>query len=115
MFGRRLGPLDTAHPGGRACRCDGTCSKLHRTRGETVPVTGIELSSPITEQRRTKVDEQAIPVIVGDMATARAPEQYSLVFLVINTIANLLTQAEQVACFRNAATHLSALRRGIRP
>jgi hypothetical protein len=29
------------------------------------------------------------------------------VYLVYNTISNLLTQAEQVACFRNAARHLT--------
>ena len=72
-----------------------------------VPVTGIELSRPMIEQLRTKADEAAIPVVVGDMATARAPGEYSLVYLVYNTISNLLTQAEQVACFRNAARHLT--------
>jgi SAM-dependent methyltransferase len=72
-----------------------------------VPVTGIELSRAMIDQLRTKVDEAAIPVIVGDMATARAPGDFSLVYLVYNTISNLLTQAEQVACFRNAARHLS--------
>ncbi|WP_326557053.1 class I SAM-dependent methyltransferase [Micromonospora sp. NBC_01796] len=72
-----------------------------------VSVTGIELSSPMIEQLRTKADEAAIPVIVGDMATTVAPGRYTLVYLVYNTISNLLTQAEQVACFRNAARHLS--------
>jgi SAM-dependent methyltransferase len=71
-----------------------------------VPVTGIELSTPMIAQLRTKVDEATIPVIKGDMATASAPGPYSLVYLVFNTISNLLTQAEQVACFRNAARHL---------
>jgi SAM-dependent methyltransferase len=71
-----------------------------------VPVTGIELSGPMIDQLRTKVDEATIPVVVGDMATARAPGEYTLVYLVFNTISNLLTQAEQVACFRNAAGHL---------
>jgi SAM-dependent methyltransferase len=71
-----------------------------------VPVTGIELSGPMIEQLRSKVDETTIPVIVGDMATARAPGEFTLVYLVFNTISNLLTQAEQVACFRNAAHHL---------
>ena len=46
-------------------------------------------------------------MVVGDMATARAPGEYTLVYLVFNTISNLLTQAEQVACFRNAARHLT--------
>ncbi len=32
---------------------------------------------------------------------------YTLVYLVYNTISNLLTQTEQVACFRNAARHLT--------
>ncbi|MFJ7998424.1 class I SAM-dependent methyltransferase [Streptomyces sp. NPDC096310] len=72
-----------------------------------VPVTGIELSPPMVERLRTKADEAAIPVVVGDMATATAPGAYTLVYLVFNTISNLLTQAEQVACFRNAARHLA--------
>jgi SAM-dependent methyltransferase len=73
-----------------------------------VPVTGIELSRPMIDQLRAKADEKTIPVIVGDMATATAPGRYTLVYLVYNTISNLLTQAEQVACFRNAARHLSS-------
>ncbi|MEV8541034.1 class I SAM-dependent methyltransferase [Streptomyces sp. NPDC051572] len=72
-----------------------------------VPVTGVELSEPMVEQLRTKADEATIPVIIGDMATTAAPGTYSLVYLVYNTISNLLTQAEQVECFRNAARHLT--------
>jgi SAM-dependent methyltransferase len=72
-----------------------------------VAVTGIELSTPMIDRLRAKVDEVTIPVIVGDMATVRAPGEYSLVYLVYNTISNLLTQSEQVACFRNAARHLT--------
>ena len=71
-----------------------------------IRVTGIELSQPMIDQLRTKVDEAAIPVVRGDMATASAPGEFSLVYLVFNTIANLLTQSDQVACFRNAARHL---------
>jgi SAM-dependent methyltransferase len=72
-----------------------------------VPVSGIELSTPMVEQLRTKVDEATVPVVIGDMATTRVPGDYSLVYLVYNTVSNLLTQAEQVACFRNAARHLT--------
>ena len=75
--------------------------------GRGVPVTGIELSRPMVEQLRTKADEATIPVVIGDMATTVAPGTYSLVYLVYNTISNLLTQAEQVECFRNAARHLT--------
>ncbi len=73
-----------------------------------VSVTGIELSRPMIDQLRTKVDGATIPVIVGDMTTAVAPGNYALVYLVYNTISNLLTQAEQVECFRNAARHLTS-------
>ena len=44
------------------------------------------------------------------MATAARRVTYTLVYLVFNTISNLLTQDEQVACFRNAARHLAARR-----
>jgi SAM-dependent methyltransferase len=77
---------------------------LHR-RG--VPVTGIELSAPMIAQLRTTADEAAIPVVVGDMATTAAPGTFTLVYLVFNTISNLLEQSEQVACFRNAARQLA--------
>lgn len=73
-----------------------------------VPVTGIELSRPMLAQLRTKADEATIPVIVGDMATTTAaPGPFHLVYVVYNTISNLLTQPEQVECFRNAARHLT--------
>ncbi|MFI6130303.1 class I SAM-dependent methyltransferase [Micromonospora sp. NPDC051141] len=71
-----------------------------------VPVSGIELSVPMVERLRTKVDAATVPVVVGDMAGATAPGEFSLVYLVYNTIANLLDQDQQVACFRNAARHL---------
>ncbi|HWS39217.1 MAG TPA: class I SAM-dependent methyltransferase [Actinoplanes sp.] len=72
-----------------------------------VPVAGIELSEPMVARLREKDGESRIPVTVGDMATATAPGTYSLVYLVFNTISNLLVQSEQVECFRNAARHLS--------
>ena len=72
-----------------------------------MPVVGIELSPHMVAQLRTKVDEATIPVVLGDMATATAPGEFSLVYLVFNTISNLLTQEAQVACFRNAARHLA--------
>jgi SAM-dependent methyltransferase len=72
-----------------------------------VPVAGIELSEPMVAQLRSKVDETVVPVTVGDMATTRVTGEYSLVYLVWNSISNLRTQEEQVQCFRNAARHLS--------
>ncbi len=71
-----------------------------------IEVEGIELSpAMVDELRRRDVDER-IAVTIGDMATTRLDRGFGLVYLVFNTITNLLTQAEQVACFRNAAAHL---------
>lgn len=74
-------------------------------------VTGIELSAAMVGRLRDKPggDEASIPVVIGDMATARAPSagSFGLVFLVFNTIMNLTTQDAQVACFENAAAHLA--------
>ena len=71
-----------------------------------VPVAGIELSEPMVAQLRRKVDAARVPVVVGDMATTSVPGEFTLVYLVWNTIGNLRTQEEQVECFANAARHL---------
>ncbi|MEJ2856367.1 MULTISPECIES: class I SAM-dependent methyltransferase [unclassified Saccharothrix] len=73
-----------------------------------VPVTGIELSTAMIARLREKADEYTLPVEVGDMATTVVPGDFTLVYLVYNTISNLLTQDEQVECFHNAARHLPA-------
>jgi ubiquinone/menaquinone biosynthesis C-methylase UbiE len=72
-----------------------------------VPMTGIDRSAPMLARLRGKPGGAEIPVVVGDMATTRVPGEFGLVYLVYNTITNLLAQDEQVACFRNAARHLA--------
>lgn len=70
-----------------------------------VEVSGIEYSDAMAAQLRQKTAD--IPVIIGDMATARVEGQFALVYLVFNTIGNLFTQEAQVRCFGNAARHLA--------
>jgi SAM-dependent methyltransferase len=70
-----------------------------------VRVAGIDLSPDMVAQLRRKAE--SIPVAIGDMATTRVDGEFSLVYLVFNTIMNLTTQEAQVACFRNAAAHLA--------
>lgn len=74
-----------------------------------VEVHGIELSRAMITEMRKKPGAERIPVTIGDMASTRldAAGSFGIVFLVFNTITNLLTQAEQVECFRNAAAHLT--------
>lgn len=74
------------------------------TRG--IAVRGIELSPHMVDRMRAKPGADAVPVIVGDMTNTRAPGEFSLVYLLANTIMNVTTQAEQVAVFANAAAHL---------
>ncbi len=74
------------------------------TRG--VPVTGIELSEPMVAELRAKPEAAGIPVIIGDMTSTAVPGPFALVYLVYNTISNVLTQAGQIEVFRNAARHL---------
>jgi SAM-dependent methyltransferase len=73
-----------------------------------IDVTGIELSQAMVEQLAAKPGAERVPVIVGDMATTSVEGAFELVYLVYSTITNLLTQDEQVACFANAAAHLTA-------
>jgi hypothetical protein len=56
---------------------------------------------------REKPGGAELPVTLGDMATTRVPGSFRLVYLAFNTIMNLTSQRAQVACFRNAAAHLS--------
>jgi len=72
-----------------------------------ISVQGIEASPDMINVMRAKPGGEAIPVVMGDMADVGATGPYSLVYLVYNTISNVLTQAGQVACFRNAARHLT--------
>jgi SAM-dependent methyltransferase len=71
-----------------------------------VPVHGIDISEPMLEQLRRKPGSERVAVTVGDFATTRIDRSFQLAYLVFNTITNLTTQDEQVACFQNAAASL---------
>jgi len=74
-----------------------------------IRVDGIELSPDMLARMRAKPGGDTIDVTMGDMASAAAPrEKYPLVYLVFNTIYNILTQDAQVQCFENAARHLTS-------
>ena len=71
-----------------------------------IPVHGIDLSAAMVERLWAKPGADAIGVTLGDFATTRVERTFSLAYLVFNTINNLTTQDEQVACFQNVAAHL---------
>jgi SAM-dependent methyltransferase len=71
-----------------------------------VRVHGIELSPAMVAQLRAKPGADTIGVTIGDFATTQVGGTFPLAYLVRNTIANLTTQDQQVACFGNVAAHL---------
>jgi SAM-dependent methyltransferase len=71
-----------------------------------VPVHGIDMSKAMVARLRAKPGGEDIGVTIGDFATTKVDGSFSLAYLVFNTIMNLTTQAQQVACFRNVAAHL---------
>jgi SAM-dependent methyltransferase len=72
-----------------------------------VRVDGVELSQDMVDRMREKPGGGAVDVTMGDMARVTTGRTYGLVYLVYNTIGNLLTQDDQVRCFENAARHLA--------
>src|ERR1700686_1669623 len=73
-----------------------------------VDVHGIDASAAMVARLRAKPGGDPIDVTIGDFATTRVDGAFALVYLIFNTIFNLKTQDEQVACFQNAAAHLAS-------
>ena len=71
-----------------------------------VRVHGIDLSEAMVAKLQAKRGADEIGVTIGDFATTKVDGPFSIAYLVANTIMNLTTQEEQVACFRNVAAHL---------
>ena len=69
---------------------------------------GIDLSEAMVARLRAKPGAEKIGVTIGDFATTRVDGTFALAYLVFNTINNLTTQDEQVACFQNVAAHLAS-------
>jgi len=71
-----------------------------------ISVHGLELSPHMAKQLRAKPGADAIGLTVGDMTTTRVTGNFTLVYLVANSIMNVTTQEDQLAVFANAAAHL---------
>ncbi|RVD25438.1 class I SAM-dependent methyltransferase, partial [Mesorhizobium sp. M4B.F.Ca.ET.017.02.2.1] len=69
-------------------------------------VDGIELSPDMIEVLREKPGGSEIEVVNGDMTAVDMGRRYGVVYLVFNSIGNVITQDGQVRCFENAARHL---------
>jgi len=72
-----------------------------------IRVDGIDLSPAMVAKLRAKPGGEHLSVTMGDFADVPVEGAYKLVFVVFNTIFNLLTQDDQVRCFENVAKHLT--------
>ena len=72
-----------------------------------IRVDGIDFSEAMVAKLRERPGGNALSVAIGNYADVAVEDDYRLVYIVYNTIYNLLTQDEQVRCFQNVAAHLS--------
>lgn len=72
-----------------------------------IRVDGIDLSPAMVARLRGKPGGADLSVTMGDFADVPVEGTYPLIYIVFNTLFNLLTQEEQVRCFENVAKHLT--------
>jgi hypothetical protein len=72
-----------------------------------IRVDGVDISPAMITELRAKPGGDAIAVTLGNFADVPVPGTYRMIFVVWNTLFNLLTQEDQVRCFANVADHLT--------
>jgi hypothetical protein len=72
-----------------------------------IRVDGIDLSPAMVAKLHAKPGGDQLAVTMGDFAQVPVQGTYRLIYLVYNTLFNLLTQDDQVRCFANVAAHLT--------
>ena len=97
FFGERVAALEFAV---------GTARIALPLAEQGVRVAGLDNSEEMLGILRQKPGAERVEAMAGDMSATRVDGEFSLVYLVFNTIFNLNTQDGQVACFANAAAHL---------
>ena len=94
--------------GGRALELGiGTGRFALPLQGMGVEVHGIDASQAMIDRLRAKPDGERIPVTVGDFSAVDVEGEFSLIYVVFNTLFGLLTQDAQIHCFENVARHLT--------
>lgn len=72
-----------------------------------IRVDGVDLSAAMVAKLRAKPGGERLSITMGDFADVPVDGTYRLIFIVFNTLFNLLTQEDQVRCFENVARHLT--------
>ena len=99
--------LEELADGGRALELGiGTGMVALPLAARGVEVHGLDASPEMVAALRAKPGGEAVPVTMGDFAEVGVEGEFSLVYVVYNTLFALPTQEAQVSCFRNAAARL---------
>jgi SAM-dependent methyltransferase len=72
-----------------------------------VKVHGIDISEEMVTRMKQKPGAEDITVTIGDFADVGVQGDFELVYILFNTLFALMTQDDQVRCFRNVADHLT--------
>ena len=72
-----------------------------------IDVHGIDASEKMVARLRSKPGGDGIPVTIGDFADVAVEGQFTLIYVVFNTLFGLPTQEAQIRCFGNVAAHLA--------
>ena len=73
-----------------------------------IRVDGIDFSQAMVDQLRTRPGGDRLAVTIGDFADVPVAGAYRLIYVVFNSLFNLLTQEDQIRCFENVAAHLTS-------
>ena len=71
-----------------------------------IRVEGIDISAAMIDKLRSKPGGDNISALVGDCADVAVRGRYRLIYIVFNSLFNLMAQERQARCFLNAAAHL---------
>ncbi|NLS78196.1 MAG: class I SAM-dependent methyltransferase [Chloroflexi bacterium] len=72
-----------------------------------VRVDGVDLSPAMLDQLRARPGGAQLALTLGDLAEVPVTGAYRLIYVVWNTLFNLLTQEDELRCFANVAAHLA--------
>ncbi len=73
-----------------------------------IRVDGIDLSQAMVDQLRTRPGGDQLSVTIGDFANVPVAGAYRVIYVVFNSLFNVLTQEDQIRCFENVAAHLTS-------
>jgi trans-aconitate methyltransferase len=72
-----------------------------------IAVQGIDASEAMVAKMRAKPHGAEIEVMVGSFVDFKLEQRFKLIYVVFNTFFALLSQEEQVCCFKSVSEHLT--------